>query len=866
MKKLLYLLTTFAWLGAAAESPIADPRAVVVAGNARFTVLTPELIRMEWSDKAQFEDRASLAIVNRQTEVPDFKVKQSASKVEISTSAVRLTYKKGKRFSDDNLSVRFKVGERDVVWTPSAEDTQNLLGTCRTLDGAEGDKLKEPLEKGLLSRGGWALVDESRRHLFAPDDSHWGEWVASRADTTAVDWYLFAYGHNYKRALSDYAVVAGRSPMPPKYAFGYWWSRYWQYSDNEFRDLVAQIKSFNIPIDVLIVDMDWHETWGLRSKGSARDDYGQRVGWTGYTWQPQLFPSPENFMRWTKNERLKTALNLHPASGIEPFESVYNDFVKDYGWSEKGKGVPFHIDEVRWADSYFKTVLEPMERMGVDFWWLDWQQWKQSKYTPGLSNTFWLNHVFFNHMKSTYPAVRPMIYHRWGGLGSHRYQVAFSGDTYSSWKMLAYLPYFTSTASNVNYGYWGHDIGGHMQREDATNPELYTRWLQYGVFTPIFKTHSTKTPKIERRIWQFPDYMPYMRDAIRLRYTLAPYVYNAARANYDTGVSMSRPMYYDYPEADQAYDYREQFMFGDDIIATAVASPIDKTTQLAEREIWFPNGRWYDYSTGAMYEGNAVRKLHYTLAENPYYAKAGAIIPMNPSNVKNLQSDCDTLVLSFTPGADGRLDYYEDDGVSEEYTSKFAKTAITIESDGVKKHITIAPRRGTFDGAPAERCYTLRLPATYPPTKVEVNGRELPYSRFPRQGEWSYDGYELATIIYTDMLPCDQATTVNLTFSTYGAEHQGDLYGLSGIFRRCIDLTTEFKLVQGKVDNMMMLPQEYLVVAQTPNYILEDCSNIADYISEFKRHRMKMLDIIDAMPEIDASFKSRLRANIATVE
>lgn len=162
---------------------------------------------------------------------------------------------------------------------------------------------------------------------------------------------------------------------------------------------------------------------------------------------------------------------------------------------------------------------------------------------PGLSNTFWLNHTFFNHAERQNPGLRPFIYHRWGGLGSHRYPLAFSGDTYATWPMLAYLPYFTATASNVNYGWWGHDIGGHMfhKTQKATDPELYTRWLQYGVFTPIFKTHSTKDPRIERCIWCFPDHMFLMRDAIRLRYTLAPYIYNAARENYDTGVGMCPP-------------------------------------------------------------------------------------------------------------------------------------------------------------------------------------------------------------------------------------------------------------------------------------------------------------------------------------
>ena len=255
------------------------------------------------------------------------------------------------------------------------------------------------------------------------------------------------------------------------------------------------------------------------------------------------------------------------------------------------------MDEQKWADSYIKTVLAPMEDMGVDFWWLDWQQWMISKFTPELSNTFWLNHTFFTHAQERDPSIRPFIYHRWGGLGSHRYQLAFSGDTYATWQTLAFLPWFTSTASNVNYGYWGHDIGGHMFHSNVkeTDPELYTRWLQYGVFTPIFKTHSTKDMTMEKRFWVFPDHFDAMREAIRLRYDLTPYIYTAARQGYDTGVSMTRPLYYYWPKEDKAYEWKEEFMFGDDILATTVCKPVDKVTGLAERAMWFPEGTdWYD--------------------------------------------------------------------------------------------------------------------------------------------------------------------------------------------------------------------------------------------------------------------------------
>lgn len=871
MKRIFALLTALvcALSPAIADNPKADARAVVTSGNARFTVLTPQLIRMEWSADGQFEDRATLTFVNRETPVPEFKVRESKSKLTITTPALTLTYLKNGKFSDKNLKAVFTLNGREVVWTPGMENPQNLLGTTRTLDGADGSKLKEPMEQGILSRAGWSLIDDSQRHVLTPDASAWEEWVEARPEGDRQDLYLFAYGHDYKQALADYALVAGRAPMPPKYTLGYWWSRYWQYSDNEFVDLVNKLKSMDVPTDVLIVDMDWHETWGLRKSNSPKDEYGQRIGWTGYTWQKELFPSPANFLKWTENEDLKVALNLHPASGIQPYEAVYDDFTKEYGWSEKGKSVPFRIDEQKWADAYFKTVLEPMERDGVDFWWLDWQQWKESKYTPQLSNTFWLNHTFFNHAERQNPGLRPFIYHRWGGLGSHRYPLAFSGDTYATWSMLAYLPYFTATASNVNYGWWGHDIGGHMfhKAQKATDPELYTRWLQYGVFTPIFKTHSTKDPRIERCIWCFPDHMFLMRDAIRLRYTLAPYIYNAARENYDTGVGMCRPMYYDYPELDKAYETPEQFMFGNDILATTITQPVDSITGLAPRTIWFPEGKWFDCATGSMYEGGRTEELHYTLAENPYYAKAGSIIPMNPATVKNLQQPCDTLVLTFIPGGDGQLRHYEDDGMSQQYKTDYAVTTVSKKQDGNTLRVRISPREGSYAGASDSRSYELRFPAVFPPKSVKVNGRELAYSRFPKAGEWTYDGYTLAPVIYTGTTACDAPVEIELAFDDYATAHQADLYGMSGVFKRCLDLTVEFKTEQGAhSEPYLMLPEEYLRVSQCPNFILEEPFRIAEFIGAYAKNKAALFEKTDSMTIIGDNFKQRLKAVIGSVK
>lgn len=734
MKKLVVLFLIIAPLVSAAEgrwNPVASEKAVVIEANARFTVLTDRLIRMEWAEDGTFEDRASLAIVNRNLPVPSFKVIRNGESLTIMTSAVTLTYTGSDPFCEGNLKVAFKLNGHMQVWYPGKDDDANLLGTSRTLDKCKGfGQLNpgDPMEAGILSRDGWAIVDESTRHVFQKDESTWGEWVTPRPKGKRIDWYIFAYGHDYTSALADFTRIAGKIPLPPKYAFGYWWSRYWKYSDEEFLALGREFRERRIPIDIMVIDMDWHYTYPLTREKTPKDDVGQRFGWTGYTWNRDYFADPEGFLADVHSLGLKTSLNIHPALGIDPREDCYDRFVADYisrtddydgpqGYRNGAHRVrvPFRMSQQEWADAYFDSVIHPIEDQGVDFWWLDWQQWRESEYVEGLNNTFWLNWTFFNDkvrqgVSEGKDADRPMIYHRWGGLGSHRYQLGFSGDTYDTWEVLAFLPYFTATASNVGYGYWGHDIGGHMQLvKRPTEAEMMTRWIQYGVFTPIFKTHSNNSSRMERRIWAFPEHYEYMKDAIELRYALSPYIYDMARKAYDTGVSICRPLYYSHPESDEAYEWKEEFMFGDNILATVLCQPLDTLTGKTERKMWFPTGAdWYDMAHKKMHKGGSVKTLYYGIDENPWYVKSGTMIPLAAEGIQSLQEDNSDLRLFIAPGVGSSVyKHYEDDGISQSYEEEHSITEFKKQSNSASCVLEIGQRVGKYENMPQERNYVI---------------------------------------------------------------------------------------------------------------------------------------------------------------
>lgn len=896
--------------------PEASKDAQVTVGKARFTVLTSRLIRMEWAADAQFEDRATLGIVNRNLEVPSYDVRKSKSKVVISTSDMTLTYSGQNKFSAENLSISFRMadpkskkGVKTVTWYPGLDDSGNLLSTARTLDRCDGVTTIDPYDKGVLSRDGWAVVDESDRHVFVPVESDWKYWVECRPQGERQDLYFFGYGHDYTDALADFTKVSGKIPLPPKYAFGYWWCRYWQYSDYELIDLADHFKDYNIPMDVMIIDMDWHDTWTEiaqatpphpGSKGrSGRDEFGQGIGWSGYTWKKELFPNPANFLSELNRRNIRSSLNLHFNNGIQPYEEPYERFVEDYlsrtseydgpkdfvydgpfqyegnsytcGKAGDKAPVPFRICQMEWADSYFSQVIRPFEKQGVDFWWLDWQQWRESKYIDSLSNTFWLNYTFFNDkVRQTESlgksAPRPMIYHRWGGIGSHRYQVGFSGDIYATWKGLAYLPYFTATASNAGYGYWGHDIGGHMQPKGVyeTDPELYTRWIQSGVFTPIFKTHSTKDMTMEKRFWVFPDHFDAMKAAIRLRYDLTPYIYTAARQAYDTGVCITRPLYYNWPEDEKSYQWKEEFMFGDDILATTVCTPADKVTGLAERPMWFPEGTdWYDMATGIMYKGGTEHTLLYTIEENPYFVKAGAVIPMAGPQIMTLQKQSPELRLVVVPGhGESCAKVYEDDGSTQAYDTEYTVTEVTKMTTDTQVAVKVAPRRGSFEGMLPERKISVVLDGFYAPSKVTVNGTEVPYSRFAEydseEGKqvWGYEGTDLQVTVSLAQMPADEELEVVISYE--GAPSVAPS-GSKGLIRRFTAIAPETKLnfFALKIRDFQ-LPTEFQNVAQCGSFITEDPFNAAEYINAMDTKGM--IDNINSWEKLSEDFKERIAA------
>lgn len=857
---LLFVLLTATGARAQQNNPLADPKAIVASGQARFTVLTPQLIRMEWAADGKFEDRASLVFINRRLAAPGFDSDFDGEWLVLRTNKLLLRYKRSSgRFSPENLEISLTLNGRQVTWRPGAPDAGNLGGTIRTLDGVKGDT---PLEPGILSRDGWVLVDDTARPLL--NNSDW-PWAMPRPAGERQDWYFFGYGHDYKAALADFTRVAGKIPLPPRFAFGLWWSRYWAYTDVEFKQLVEEFESHNVPLDVLVIDMDWHPTFGVKWWENKLDQAGQRLGWSGYTWSKMYFPDPEGFLKWTDRRGLQTPLNVHPASGVQPHEERYPEMARAMGIDPATKKhVPFDIADKKFAGNYMKILHHPLEAQGVDFWWLDWQQHHTTS-VEGLTPTWWLNYVHFTDMERR--GKRPLLFHRWGGLGNHRYQIGFSGDTISTWDSLAFQPYFTATAANVGYGYWSHDIGGHMRARlggkpvtgppDPDYPELYTRWIQYGAFSPVLRTHTTKDPNSERRIWAYPaEYARVMRDAVLLRYSLIPYIYTESRKSYDTGISLCRPMYYEYPEAAEAYQFKDQYFFGDDLLIAPIASALSPESALAAKSVWLPAGAWYEWPSGALLEGGRKIQRQFALDEIPAYARAGAVIPMQPSVWRAGQGSPRKLILTIFPGDAGSARVYEDEGNSLGYKSgefSWATVRHSTAANGARR-IEILPAEGKYPGMPAARSFEIRLAASWPPASVRFNGAAVSFSRDTAAAPaWRYDGDRATVIISVPESPAASKVEVVVQPAPFDAAQHRLLNGLPQILTRLLAAmnTLNHSWPQG------WSPDSLIEAAQTGNRI---SINPKVAVEEVTRLRRQLPGVIAEIEKMDVAPEMRDRA------
>lgn len=669
--------------------PQACPENMILGEHYRITVLTKSLVRLEYSPDGTFTDAPTQTVLNRNFPQVSFEVRETPEELEIRTEYFQLNYDK-KEFTSHGLScyaLGMPGGNRNA-WRYGVKN-ENLKGTARTLDNVNGAC---ELEDGILSLwSGCVALDDSRTLTLREDG-----WVEPRKKGIQ-DLYLFAYGHRYLEALKDFYHLCGETPMLPRFALGNWWSRYYKYTEESYMELMERFDQEQIPFSVAVIDMDWHLV-------DIDPKYG--TGWTGYTWNREFFPDPERFLKKLHDRGMKTTLNLHPADGIRGFEDCYPQMAEAMGLDpEKEEPVNFDIANPDFLEAYLEKTLHPLEEEGVDFWWVDWQQGTNSK-MEGLDPLWMLNHYHF--LDSARNGKRPMTFSRYAGPGSHRYPVGFSGDTLITRESLDFQPYFTSTASNIGYGWWSHDIGGHML--GYKNDEMEARWYQFGVFSPINRLHSSSSEFNGKEPWRFKkEVHDTMCEFLRLRHRLLPYLYTMNHRAWAEGEPICQPMYYAYPENWDAYGRKNEYFFGSELIAAPVTTARIENLNVAKTKVWLPEGLWFDFFTDTVYQGGRNQNMYRSIDQIPVLAKAGAILPMTDEiRAIDTEKNPEELTVRVYPGADNSFTLYEDDNITEGYRQGIC--AVTeMNLNWQEKTFTIKPSAGDLTLLPEQRTWKIEL-------------------------------------------------------------------------------------------------------------------------------------------------------------
>ena len=665
-----------------------------IKNNLRISLLTSRILRTE---KGTFCDLPTQTVQNRDFGEVKYRLSEEGKYIFVQTP-------------DAGFKVRISDGKVVYATMPPHCYTKNpslgtLPGTARTLDMANG---AVKLERGVVGRF-TSVMDDSKSLVIMPDGS-----IAPRGKCS--DRYWFVGYESHLDQLRDFFKLTGEVPLIPKYALGNWWSRYRAYTQEEYRALMQRFIDEELPITVATIDMDWHWTdvidrFGKDAKSKKPKCLQEALyyfllqGWTGYSWNTELFPDHRELLSWLHEMGFMVTLNIHPSQGVRFFEDGYEEMCRRLGIDpERREVIDFDVTDKEFMRAYFEVLHHSLEREGVDFWWIDWQQGKKTK-TRGLDPLWALNHE--HYLDSDKGEARPLILSRYAGLGSHRYPLGFSGDTIVSWKSLDFQPYFTSSAANAGYTWWSHDIGGHMK--GIQDDELYVRWLQLGVFSPINRLHSSNSDFMGKEPWKRSySANKVANEFLRLRHKLIPYLYTANYRTHTEGEPICMPMYYKYSWFD-TYKAKNQYIFGGQLLVAPITAPADKRLNLASVRVWLPEGRWTDIFCGRVYKGGGWVTMYRDIDTIPVLAPSGAIIPMYENDRTNDLSLDQPLEIHIWRG-DGEYVLYEDDGLTKAYRrGEYARTRFSVRDEGGTLLVTAQVESDEHGILPAGRKVTLKF-------------------------------------------------------------------------------------------------------------------------------------------------------------
>ena len=717
----------------------------------RITILSDLLVRLEFNDEGKFEDRPTEFAKNRNFPIPQMKIDQNERILDITTKYFNLRYQKEKPFipskynPDGNLKI--KLLDTGKEWYFDHPEARNYLGIIGNIDKTidpfmESEtvdlkhakkKLDDFLsrEKGLFSTDGFVSIDDSKSNFIGPD----GELIFN--DTKRIDTYVFLYHNDFGNCLQSYFMLTGMPPLIPRYALGIWWNKNDYYYFDDIQKLLNKFNKNQIPLSVLLLGDNWH----LKDKNNL-----SRFN-SGFTFNRDLFFKPSEFTKYLHERGIRLGVSIDPSEGIHPHEPKFFEVAKVVGINDK-QIIPFNVFDKQFMISYLNELIDPLYKVGVDFFWINYRNLSDKVSSDGL------NYYQYNDFKKS-DDLRPMLLARANKYAPHQFPVHYSGETIVSWNTLRLLPFYNSTSSNLGISWWSHDIGGY--KDGIEDGELYTRYVQLGTFSPIFRFSAKYGKYYKREPWRWDiktnNIVQYY---CQLRHRLIPYLYSEAYKYHKIGLPLVQPLYYQYPEIYDEIDFKNEYYFGTELFVAPITKPEDEVMNRSILPIFLPEGNWYDFKTGKKYVGNRRYVLFYKDEDYPVFAKSGSIIPLADLGENINDTSCPKgMEIHVFPGQSNAYNLYEDDGYTSLYKEGyFLSTRIDYNYLANNYTLIIRPLEGKQGIIPEKRDYRIRFRNTREADSVTcyVENEKI---------ECTTEVDDMDFVVYINEVPTNKQLTIN---------------------------------------------------------------------------------------------------------
>jgi alpha-glucosidase len=707
-------------------------------GLVRVTAINDSVVRVRVARDGKFPADHSWAVLPKSSPSPAVKVSDSRQAVEFSVTAGKIRVEKnplrvtfldatGRVLQTETRPMAFD-GDAFHVWLSMPEDEHYYgLGdkagpldhrtssyTMWNTDQFGWQESTDPLYKDIPF---FLALRHGVAHGVFLDNTYRSDFDLGRAVPDTLSFgaaggelnYYFFFGPDPKKVLSEYTAMVGRSPLPPLWSLGFQQSRYSYYPEARVREIARTFRERKIPADVLYLDIDYQQ-------GNAP-----------FTVDRTKFPNFEGMIKDLGQDGFKiitiTDLHIKEEPGYKPYDegTAGDDFVKNPDgsvfvgivWPGQSVFPDFTLDRVRsWWGSLYKDFVG----MGVAGFWNDMNEpalferadktmpldvvhrvdWGGTETHRAIHNVYGMQNVrgTYEGLLRLKPDQRPFVLTRAAYAGTQRYAATWTGDNTSSWNHMRMMVPQILNMGISGYPLVGADIGGFV---GSPSPELLTRWIELGAFTPIYRDHTAKGT-LDQEPWVHgPEQEAIRKRYIELRYQLLPYIYTSVEETTRTGIPLMRPMFLEYPQAESLYNEIDdghllEYLFGRDLLVAP------RETELQDKlHISLPPGSWYDFWTGKKIVATEEIEVDPGLAEVPVFARAGAIIPEQPIVQSTSQKPDGPLRLLVYPGEDCRGSVYADDGVSFKYKNgEFLRINFRCQLSPAGVNVNISPSEGNF--------------------------------------------------------------------------------------------------------------------------------------------------------------------------